>query len=86
MFTIFQWVAVDTDHLQLAYYISKCSIRHSTFDLLWISSRIFEPTILTSVTTSYECTHSAEPSPQVRFGKQLENDSVTDKEITADNI
>ena len=33
-----------------------------------------------------ECTHSAEPSQQVWLGKQLENDSVTDKERTADNI
>ena len=30
-----------------------------------------------------KCTHSAE---QVWFGKQIENGSVTDKEITADNI
>ena len=34
-----------------------------------------------------ECTHSAEPLPQVWFEKQLENDSVTtDKEIPSDNI
>ena len=36
--------------------------------------------------TLNKCTCSAEPLPQVWFGKQLENDSVTDKEITADNI
>ena len=38
------------------------------------------------IATTNECGRSAEPSPHVWFGKQLENDLVTDKEITADNI